>query len=76
MNKLGVIQTIIWTIGMMFMSGAMHWVGLFGSPRRTSYTTYGDHAYSVRLGSIFDVISGWGTLLIIALFFKCMQYLI
>ena len=24
MNKLGVIQTIIWTVGMVFMSGAMH----------------------------------------------------
>ena len=42
MNKLGIIQTIIWTVGMVLMSGAMHTVGLFGSPRRTSYTTYGD----------------------------------
>ncbi|MCT8136605.1 cbb3-type cytochrome c oxidase subunit I [Anaerobacillus sp. CMMVII] len=43
-NKLGVIQTIIWSGAMILMSFAMHTAGLFGSPRRTSYTTYGDHA--------------------------------
>ncbi|WNS76991.1 cbb3-type cytochrome c oxidase subunit I [Bacillus sp. DTU_2020_1000418_1_SI_GHA_SEK_038] len=48
MNKLGVIQTIIWTIGMVIMSFSMHTVGLFGSPRRTSFTTYGD--FSATLG--------------------------
>ncbi|MCC3358797.1 cbb3-type cytochrome c oxidase subunit I [Bacillus sp. REN16] len=40
MNKLGVVQTIIWTIGMIIMSGSMHTVGLFGSPRRTSFSDY------------------------------------
>lgn len=43
MNKVGVVQTIIWSVGMALMSGAMHLVGLFGNPRRTSFTTYGDH---------------------------------
>lgn len=43
-NKLGVIQTIIWTAAMIVMSFSMHTVGLFGSPRRTSYSTYGDHS--------------------------------
>ncbi|MCD1261019.1 cbb3-type cytochrome c oxidase subunit I [Paenibacillus athensensis] len=43
MNKLGIVQTIIWCIGMFFMSGAMHLVGLFGAPRRTAYTTYEDN---------------------------------
>jgi cytochrome c oxidase subunit 1 len=43
MNKLGIIQTIMWVIGMFFMSGAMHLVGLFGAPRRTSFTTYGEN---------------------------------
>ncbi|WP_186578900.1 cbb3-type cytochrome c oxidase subunit I [Aquibacillus kalidii] len=43
MNKLGVIQTIIWTVGMMLMSTSMHIVGLMGDPRRTSDTTYGGH---------------------------------
>lgn len=43
MNNWGIVQTILWCVGMFFMSGAMHTVGLFGSPRRTAYTTYGDH---------------------------------
>jgi cytochrome c oxidase subunit 1 len=42
-HKLANLQTILWVIGMFFMSGAMHTVGLFGAPRRTSYTTYNDH---------------------------------
>ncbi|MEI7026987.1 b(o/a)3-type cytochrome-c oxidase subunit 1 [Paenibacillus sp. y28] len=44
MNKLGIIQTWVWTFGMFLMSGAMHWIGLSGAPRRTAYTTYDDHA--------------------------------
>ncbi|WP_404348861.1 b(o/a)3-type cytochrome-c oxidase subunit 1 [Sutcliffiella horikoshii] len=44
MNKLAMTQTILWTIGMFFMSGAMHLLGLLGAPRRTAYTTYQDHA--------------------------------
>lgn len=50
LNRLGIIQTIIWTVGMLFMSAAMHTSGLLGAPRRTGYTTYGDHA--VALGWI------------------------
>ena len=46
MHKLGIIQSLLWSVGMFIMSGAMHVVGLFGSPRRTAYTTYG----AVRCG--------------------------
>lgn len=42
-HKLGIVQTVLWAAGMFFMSGSMHTVGLFGSPRRTAYTTYQDH---------------------------------
>ncbi|MCR2804068.1 b(o/a)3-type cytochrome-c oxidase subunit 1 [Paenibacillus soyae] len=42
-NKLGIWHTIIWVLGMAFMSIPMHIVGLFGEPRRTAYTTYMDH---------------------------------
>ncbi|SCW72726.1 cytochrome c oxidase subunit 1 [Paenibacillus tianmuensis] len=42
MHRMGIIQTIVWLVGMFFMSGAMHTVGLFGSPRRTAFTTYQD----------------------------------
>src|SRR5699024_3661277 len=30
MNKLGIVQTILWTVGMLFMSGSMHIQGLLG----------------------------------------------
>lgn len=40
LNRLGIVQTLTWCVGMFFMSGAMHWVGLIGSPRRTQGTYY------------------------------------
>ncbi|WP_270179693.1 b(o/a)3-type cytochrome-c oxidase subunit 1 [Alkalihalobacillus sp. CinArs1] len=43
MHSLANLQTILWAVGMFFMSGAMHTVGLLGAPRRTAYTTYQDH---------------------------------
>ncbi|UXH44697.1 b(o/a)3-type cytochrome-c oxidase subunit 1 [Rossellomorea vietnamensis] len=42
MNKLAIVQAIVWAVGMSIMSGAMHAVGLLGAPRRSSYSTYGD----------------------------------
>lgn len=42
MNKLAIVQAITWSIGMAFMSGAMHAAGLLGAPRRSSFSTYGD----------------------------------
>ncbi|MCZ8513623.1 b(o/a)3-type cytochrome-c oxidase subunit 1 [Paenibacillus filicis] len=47
MHKLGIVQTLTWLVGMFFMSGAMHTVGLLGSPRRTAFTTYQDHPDAV-----------------------------
>lgn len=64
MNKLGIVQTIIWTVGMLFMAGAMHWVGLLGSPRRTSFTTYGDHATALSWDPYLFLLAIGGTLLI------------
>ncbi|GAA0449238.1 b(o/a)3-type cytochrome-c oxidase subunit 1 [Virgibacillus salarius] len=64
-NKLGIIQTIIWTIGMTFMSGAMHLVGLLGSPRRTSYTTYGDNATALSWDPYLIFLAVGGTFLIV-----------
>ncbi|CAM3163292.1 cbb3-type cytochrome c oxidase subunit I [Filibacter tadaridae] len=65
MNKVGVIQTIIWTIGMLFMSGSMHAVGLLGSPRRTSYSTYGDNATALGWDPYLIFVAVGGTFLII-----------
>ena len=64
-NKLGVIQTFVWTAGMFLMAGAMHYVGLFGAPRRTSYTTYGDHATALGWDPYLLLLAVGGTLLII-----------
>ncbi|USK44828.1 cbb3-type cytochrome c oxidase subunit I [Cytobacillus oceanisediminis] len=64
-NKLGVIQTIIWTLGMIIMSGAMHWVGLLGSPRRTSYSTYFDNATALSWDPYLFFLAIAGTLLMI-----------
>jgi cytochrome c oxidase subunit 1 len=65
LNKLGLIQTWIWTIGMLLMSGAMHWVGLLGSPRRTSFSTYGDSATALGWDPYLFFLAIGGTLLFI-----------
>ncbi|OIU71287.1 b(o/a)3-type cytochrome-c oxidase subunit 1 [Rossellomorea aquimaris] len=42
MNKMAIVQAVVWSAGMSIMSGAMHAVGLLGAPRRSSFSTYGD----------------------------------
>ncbi len=44
MNKLALVQGVLWAIGMTFMSGAMHAAGLLGAPRRSSFSEYGGAA--------------------------------
>ncbi len=65
MNKLGVIQTIIWSAAMIIMTFAMHTAGLLGSPRRTSYTTYGDHAAALGWDPYMMAIGVGAVLLLI-----------
>ena len=43
MQKLGFIQIITWTIGMLLMSTSQHILGLLGAPRRTAYAGYNNH---------------------------------
>ncbi|WP_085992627.1 cbb3-type cytochrome c oxidase subunit I [Oceanobacillus senegalensis] len=64
-NKIGLVQTAFWTIGMIFMSGSMHFVGLLGSPRRTSFTTYGDSATALSWDPLLIFLAIGGTFLII-----------
>ncbi|UCZ51433.1 cbb3-type cytochrome c oxidase subunit I [Bacillus shivajii] len=64
-NKLGVITTIVWTVGMGLMAIAMHWVGLLGSPRRTSYTTYFDNATALSWDPYLFFLAIGGTLLMV-----------
>lgn len=49
-NKWGMIQTIFWTVGMLIMSTAMHWQGLLGGPRRSSYSEYAGNADTAAWG--------------------------
>lgn len=65
-NRLGIIQTLLWVVGMFFMSGSMHTVGLLGSPRRTAYTTYGDHPDAVLWMPYHVAMAVGGTILFIA----------
>jgi cytochrome c oxidase subunit 1 len=67
MNKLGIIQTIMWAGGMAIMSGAMHFVGLFGAPRRTSYTTYANHPQAVDWIPYQIAMAVGGTILFLAI---------
>lgn len=48
MNKLAIVQTWVWVIGMAFMSTSMHAAGLLGAPRRSSFSTYGDSAQAAE----------------------------
>ncbi|WP_240376975.1 cbb3-type cytochrome c oxidase subunit I [Bacillus piscicola] len=65
MNKVGVIQTIIWTVGMAIMAGSMHIAGLLGDPRRTSYTTYKDHPDALSWIPYEYIFAAGATLLLV-----------
>src|SRR5699024_707792 len=73
-NKWGIIQTAFWTVGMLFMSGAMHWQGLLGGPRRSAYSEYAGNADTAACGpyQIAQAIGGSilfiGMLIMIGLF--------
>lgn len=47
-NNLAIAQGIIWAIGMIFLSAGMHFAGLLGAPRRSSFSTYGDAAQALE----------------------------
>lgn len=66
MNNLGVIQTWIWTAGMVIMAVSMHISGLLGSPRRTSYTTYGDFSSTLGWDPYMAAVGVGAVLLLIA----------
>lgn len=67
MNRLGIIQTVTWTVGMLLMSGTMHIVGLMGAPRRTSFSTYADHEVVSSWMPYLQLISVGGIFLFIAI---------
>ncbi|MEI4830533.1 b(o/a)3-type cytochrome-c oxidase subunit 1 [Bacillus sp. FJAT-53711] len=48
MNRLAIIQTCVWALGMFFMSAGMHFAGLLGAPRRSSFSTYGNATQAIE----------------------------
>ncbi|MFC4596943.1 b(o/a)3-type cytochrome-c oxidase subunit 1 [Cohnella hongkongensis] len=66
-NRLGIVQTIVWCVGMFFMSGSMHTVGLLGSPRRTAFNTYDDHPDAILWMPYHVAMAVGGVILFIAL---------
>lgn len=69
MHRLGIIQTLLWVVGMFFMSGSMHIVGLLGSPRRTAFTTYQDHPDAIMWMPYHVVMAIGGTILFVGVVF-------
>ena len=66
MNKLMIVQTISWMVGMFFMSGAMHTVGLFGAPRRTAFSDYFGSATAAGWDPYLFLLAIGGTILILS----------
>ncbi|MDY0408283.1 b(o/a)3-type cytochrome-c oxidase subunit 1 [Virgibacillus soli] len=75
-NKLGIIQTYIWTIGMTIMSTAMHIQGLLGGPRRSNFSEYGgtDQAHEWIWYQLAQAVGGTilfiGIILMVYIFIK------
>lgn len=65
-NRMGMVQTVFWAVGMFLMSLAMHTMGLQGAPRRTAYTTYMDHPTAVGWMDYQRVMAFGGGLLFVA----------
>lgn len=67
LNFLGNVVGILWGIGMLIMSGAMHIAGLIGAPRRSDFSTYGESsvAYDWIPYQIAQAVGG--TILFIAI---------
>lgn len=79
MNRSGVIQTLLWTFGMIIMSTALHIMGLMGAPRRTAFTTYNDHStalewFNTPIGNHFVAALG-GTLLFVSIIMMFVNFI-
>lgn len=76
LNRLGIIQAIIWTVGMTIMSTSMHIQGLLGGPRRSDFSEYAGGAQvdtwiSYQMSqAIGGTILFIATVLMVYIFFK------
>ena len=54
-RQIGLVQVVLWFVGMVLMSNAMHRAGLAGVPRRTAEPQYEGFAFEALLGSVFEL---------------------
>ena len=54
-RSLGLVQVVLWFIGMTFMSNAMHRAGLFGMPRRTAEPQYQGFNFEPAVGTVGEI---------------------
>ena len=54
-RPIGLLQVIIWFVGMVFMSNAMHRGGLLGIPRRTAEPQYTNFDFAAAVGSVGEL---------------------
>jgi len=54
-RSLGLVQVVLWFIGMTFMSNAMHRAGLFGMPRRTAEPQYQGFSFDPAVGTVAEI---------------------
>lgn len=66
-NKLGIWQSFTWFIGMLLMSVPQHILGIFGYPRRTSFTTYGDHEVALAWAPYTTLMGIGGAILFLGI---------
>lgn len=65
-NRLGLIQTALWTVGMSIMAISMHVVGLFGAPRRTAFSDYGGSLTAAAWDPYLMLVVIGGSILVVA----------
>ena len=54
-RPIGLLQVVLWFVGMVFMSNAMHRAGLVGIPRRTAEPQYQNFDFSAAFGSVGEL---------------------
>lgn len=67
MNRLAIVQTVLWAVGMTIMSTSMHWQGLLGAPRRSAYSDYLGNADTAAWGSYQIAQAVGGSILFIGM---------
>ncbi|MCU4800359.1 b(o/a)3-type cytochrome-c oxidase subunit 1 [Halobacteria archaeon HArc-gm2] len=68
-RTIGLFQVVMWFVGMVLMSNAMHRAGLVGIPRRTAEPQYDGFAFDAGLSSVAELdaqVAIGGTLLFVS----------